>query len=105
MKKSISTTVTKIAITADISAAQAQPVEGVAAVDTPRYHAVVGLDVGDRQSHYCVLALEGSVGAEGAVKTTEAALRVLFEGKGHAHRPGSGHAFTLDASLVERAGP
>jgi transposase len=46
------------------------------------YQAVVGLDVGDRQSHYCVLDLEGGVVAEGVVKTTEAGLRVLFEGKG-----------------------
>jgi hypothetical protein len=41
----------------------------------------VGLDVGDRQSHYCVLDLDGGVVAEGALKTTEASLRVVFEGK------------------------
>jgi transposase len=42
----------------------------------------VGLDVGDRQSHYCVLDLDGGVVADGAVKTTDASFRVLFEGKG-----------------------
>jgi transposase len=42
----------------------------------------VGLDVGDRQSHYCALDLDGGVVGEGALKTTEASLRVLFEGKG-----------------------
>jgi transposase len=78
MKKTISTTMRNTAT----SAAQPQPAEdGVTSV-TPRYHAVVGLDVGDRQSHYCVLDLEGSVVAEGAAKTTEASFRVRFEGKG-----------------------
>ena len=48
----------------------------------PPHQAAVGLDVGDRQSHYCVLDLSRGVVAEGVVKTTEASLRVLFEGKG-----------------------
>ena len=78
MKKTISTTMKGTAI----SAAPLEPAEdGVASV-TPRYHAVVGLDVGDRQSHSCVLDLDGNVVAEGAMKTTEASFRVLFEGKG-----------------------
>ena len=34
------------------------------------------------RAHYCVLDLDGDVVAEGAVKTTEASFRVLFEGKG-----------------------
>src|SRR6266542_3131965 len=81
MKKNISTTtVMKPAISVDVTAAQ--PAEDGAASVPPRYHAVVGLDVGDRQSHYCVLDLDGGVVAEGEVKTTEASLRVLFEGKG-----------------------
>lgn len=45
------------------------------------YQAVVGLDVGDRQTHYCVLDLDGDVVVEGAVATREASLRVQFEGK------------------------
>lgn len=83
MPKNISTTkVMKPTMSCDVNAARPQPVDdGVASV-TPRYHAVVGLDVGDRRSHYCVLDLDGGVVAEGDVKTTEAGLRVLFEGKG-----------------------
>ena len=45
------------------------------------YQAVVGLDVGDRQTHYCVLDLEGELTVEGAVATREASMRVQFEGK------------------------
>src|ERR1700722_18389531 len=45
------------------------------------YHAVVGLDLGDRQTHYCVLDLDGELTVEGAVATKEASLRVQFEGK------------------------
>ena len=81
MKKNSSTTVMNTA-TSVVTAAQLQPAEDGTASVTPRYHAVVGLDVGDRQSHYCVLDLEGGVVAEGVVKTTDASLRVLFEGKG-----------------------
>jgi len=47
----------------------------------PDYRAVVGLDVGDRQTHYCVLDLDGELAVEGAVATREASLRVQFEGK------------------------
>jgi transposase len=82
MKKNIKTTVMNAASAVDVAAAQRQPaVDGAVSV-MPQYHAVVGLDVGDRQSHYCVLDLSGGVVAAGVVKTTEASLRVLFEGKG-----------------------
>jgi hypothetical protein len=40
---------------------------------------VVGLDVGDRKSHYCRLDQEGHVSAEGSVLTKESALRAEFE--------------------------
>jgi len=82
MKKNIKTTGMKTASVVDVAAAQSTPSDAGAAAVTPQYHAVVGLDVGDRQSHYCVLDLNGGVVAEGAVKTTAASLRVLFEGKG-----------------------
>lgn len=82
MKKNIKTTGMKTASVVDVAAAQSTPSDADAAPVTPQYHAVVGLDVGDRQSHYCVLDLSGGVVAEGAVKTTEASLRVLFEAKG-----------------------
>jgi transposase len=49
--------------------------------DRPDYQAVVGLDVGDRRTHYCVLDLDGELTAEGALATREASLRVQFGGK------------------------
>ena len=47
----------------------------------PDYEAVVGLDVGDRQTHYCVLDLNGALAVEGVVTTREASFRMQFEGK------------------------
>ena len=41
----------------------------------------MGLDVGDRKTHYCVLGLGGELVVEGAVATRKASLRVQFEGK------------------------
>lgn len=58
-------------------------VKGVskATVQPRDYQAVVGLDVGDRQTHYCVLDLEGELAVEGVVATKEASLRMEWEGK------------------------
>lgn len=82
MKKHIKTRVMDTASAVDVAGVQRQPaVDGAVSV-IPPYHAVVGLDVGDRQSHYCVLDLHAGVVAEGVVKTTEASVRVLFAGKG-----------------------
>ena len=44
--------------------------------------AVVGIDLGDKQSKYRVLDLQGNVIGDGVVATTLAALRLLFSGKG-----------------------
>lgn len=44
--------------------------------------AVVGIDLGDKQSKYCVLDLQGNPIGDGVVATTPAALRLLFSGKG-----------------------
>ncbi len=41
----------------------------------------VGLDLGDRYSHYCLLNRDGEVVEEGRVQSTEAALRRHFEGE------------------------
>jgi transposase len=41
----------------------------------------VGLDLGDRYSHYCLLNSDGEVIEEGRVQSTEAALRRHFEGE------------------------
>ena len=45
------------------------------------YQAVVGMDVGDRKTHYCVLDLKGELVLEGAVATRETSLRMQFGGK------------------------
>jgi hypothetical protein len=74
MKKNISTRVAQTATAVDAPPAPPQRADAGAAVIAPRYHAVVGLDVGDRQSHYCVLDLDGNVVTEGQVKTTEASI-------------------------------
>jgi transposase len=81
VKKNISRTA-KTAPVLEAPGAAAQTTTEEASAGAPRYHAVVGLDVGDRQSHYCVLDLDGGVIGEGTVASKEAALRVLFEGKG-----------------------
>jgi len=41
----------------------------------------VGLDLGDRYSHYCVLNEEGEVVEEGRIQSTETAFRRHFEGE------------------------
>jgi transposase len=81
MPKNISSTTTRTA-TVRVTRVQPEPTDDGAASVTSRYQAVVGLDVGDRQSHYCVLDLDGNVVTEGVVNTRDAALRVLFDGKG-----------------------
>ena len=55
MKKNIKTSVMDTASAVDVAAAQRQPAADGAILVMPQYQAVVGLDVGDRQSHYCVL--------------------------------------------------
>lgn len=47
----------------------------------PDYWAVVGLDVSDRRTHYCVLDLDGEIASEGVVATRETSLRMQFDGK------------------------
>lgn len=41
----------------------------------------MGLDLGDRFSHYCGLNQDGEVVEEGRIPTREAALRRQFEGE------------------------
>jgi transposase len=50
-----------------------------AAIDTPEM--TMGLDMGDRYSHYCLLNGDGDVVEEGRIQSTEAALRRHFEGE------------------------
>lgn len=44
--------------------------------------AVVGIDLGDKQSKYCVLDMQGRPNGDGVVGITPAALRLVFGGKG-----------------------
>lgn len=41
----------------------------------------VGIDLGDRFSHYCVLNSDGEVVEEGRVRTNEEKFRLHFEGE------------------------
>src|SRR5262245_53534736 len=82
MMKTIRTSVMNAASAVDVAEAQRHAAFDGAVSVMSQYQAVVGLDVGDRQSHYCVLDLSGAVVAAGVVKTTERSFRVLFEGKG-----------------------
>jgi len=80
MKKNISRSV-EMKATAVERKAGVRNAPGRTVRQPPDYQAVVGLDVGDRQTHYCVLDLDGELAVEGAVATKEASLRVQFEGK------------------------
>jgi transposase len=79
MKKNSSRSVEIKAV--DERNAGAKNVPGRTGSQPPDYQAVVGLDVGDRKTHYCVLGLDGELVEEGAVATRKASLRVHFEGK------------------------
>lgn len=79
MKKIISRSVEMKATALEIKAGV--NASGRTVSQAPDYQAVVGLDVGDRSTHYCVLDLDCQLVAEGAVATREASLRMQFEGK------------------------
>jgi transposase len=79
MKKNSSRSVEIKAV--DERNASAKNAPGRAGSQPPDYQAVVGLDVGDRKTHYCVLGMDGELVVEGAVATRKATLRVQFEGK------------------------
>lgn len=66
--------------TAPVSAAEPQPGDNLP-VPEP-ISAVVGIDLGDKQSKYCVLDLTGNPIGDGVVATTPAALRLRFSAKG-----------------------
>ena len=40
----------------------------------------VGVDLGDQESHYCILGLEGETLAEGQLRTTQEDLATFFQG-------------------------
>jgi transposase len=80
MKKNSSRSV-EMKATVDERNTGAENAPGRTGSQPPDYQAVVGLDVGDRKTHYCVLGLDGELVIEGAVATRKASLRVQFEGK------------------------
>ena len=56
---------------------------------------VVGLDLGDRHSHYCMLSSTGEVMEEGRIQTTRSAIEKHFAGEpADADCAGSGHPFS-----------
>jgi transposase len=58
-----------------------QAVEHVATENLSPASLVVGLDVGDRNTHYCMLESDGTVASEGSMLTKEAAIRANFGGR------------------------
>ena len=74
------------------------------AADKPEM--TLGLDMGDRYSHYCLLNADGDVVEEGRMQSTEAALRRHFEGEPPPPlRLGMRHSFTLGQPVAHRARP
>jgi transposase len=65
-----------------VSAAQARTAAKVKQQIYWRRVVTVGMDVGDRLSHYCALDADGSVLAEGRVATTPAAIELHFKAAG-----------------------
>ena len=67
------------------------------------YSMVVGLDLGDKRSHFCALDSEGRVAGRGRVRTTDEGVRGHFEGAGPwlvAIEVGT-HAWWLEKLLVD----
>ena len=65
----------------------------------------VGLDLGDRNSWYCVLDESGQIQLEQRVRTQcESAARSLWPAAAQPDRSGSRDAFALDQSLAQRVG-
>jgi len=80
MKKNSSSSV-RMKTTVDERKGGAKSAPARSGSEPPDYQAVVGVDVGDRTTHYCVLGLDGELVVEGAVATRKASLRMQFEGK------------------------
>jgi transposase len=54
----------------------------LSAVTQPEICAIVGIDLGDKRSSYCVLDAHGADLGDGAVSTSAEAMRLVFAGKG-----------------------
>ena len=65
----------------------------------------VGLDLGDRNSWYCVLDESGQIQLEQRVRTNAKGLRgSLWRAAAQPDRAGNRYTFALDQSLAERVG-
>ena len=65
----------------------------------------IGLDLGDRNSWYCVLDEAGQIQLEQRVRTTAKALqRSVRRDAAQSDRTGNRDAFALDQSLAQRVG-
>ena len=65
----------------------------------------IGLDLGDRNSWYCVLDEAGQIQLEQRVRTNAKALREVFGADAaQPDRAGNRDAFALDQSLAQRVG-
>ena len=65
----------------------------------------VGLDLGDRNSWYCVLDESGQIQLEQRVRTNAKALREVFGEMAHSRiATGNRDAFALGQSLAQRVG-
>jgi len=65
----------------------------------------IGLDLGDRNSWYCVVDETGQIQLEQRVGTNGKALREVFGAlAAQSDRAGNRDAFALDQSLAERVG-
>ena len=65
----------------------------------------IGLDLGDRNSWYCVVDEAGQIQMEQRVRTTAKALQEVFGTMpAQSHRAGNRDAFALDQSYAERLG-
>ena len=70
-----------------------------------RQKLTVGLDLGDRNSWYCVLDESGQIQLEQRVRTNAKALREVFRrDAAQSDRTGNRDAFALDQSLAQRVG-
>jgi len=64
----------------------------------------IGMDLGDKNSRYCLLGEDNEVAAEGSVPTTKKGLLQKFGAETLPHRHGSGNTLALGESAVEQAG-
>ena len=70
-----------------------------------RQKLTVGLDLGDRNSWYCVLDESGQIQQEQRVRTNgESVARSVWRDAAQPDRSGNRDAFALDQSLAQRVG-